>query len=136
FFKVMWNDLWKLKDGDRILGVPEEMAAQDAEAENKMCKMGLEIEVQPMDDDQEHMQIHDKFLGEEKNELIKTLMMTHILEHKKSDEQKQIIKQQMQQQQMMQQQMMQQQGSKPGSGNRTQLSPNSSTGAQASGIRA
>lgn len=143
--KVLWNDLWQLPDADKIMGIPEEMVTQDAEAENKMVGMGLEIEVLPMDEDEEHIKIHDQLVGETKNEMVKMMLMTHILEHKKAFEQKQAIKQQQMQMQQMQMQMMMAQqgggggggkGGLRGSGNRTQLSPNASTGDQASGIRA
>ena len=140
FIKVMWNDLWQLPDADKILGQPEEMATQDAEAENEMVKMGLEIEVLPNDDDDQHMQTHDKLVEDLKDKTVKTILMTHILEHKKAAEAKKIAQQQamQQQQMMMQMQMMQAQGGgkKSGSGNRTQLSPNLSTGNIASGNRA
>lgn len=142
FFKILWSDLWGLKDGDKILGMPEEMVTQDADAENKMVSMGLEIEVQPMDDDKAHMAIHDKAILEAKSQGEKMLLMAHILEHKKADEEKQMKAQQAAaaQQIQMQMMMMQAQGggkkSGAGSGNRSQLSPNSSTGDMASGNRA
>lgn len=142
FFKILWSDKWKLHDSDKILGEPEEMVTQDAKAENKMAEMGLELEVLPMDDDLGHMREHDSFLAGAKNQTVKTILMAHIIEHKKSKEQKDMLKQiqQQQQQQMMQMQMMlAQQGGKrgsQGSGNRTQLSPSASTGDMASGMRA
>ena len=141
FLKVMWTDMWNLPDADKILGIPEEMASQDAECENDAIKMGLEIEVQPMDDDQEHMGIHDKFLPSLKSPVLKKLLMAHILEHKKSAEAKVKQQQLQQQQQQLQLAMAQAQGGgghgkKPGSGNRTQLSPNLTPGNQASGTRA
>lgn len=160
FYKIMWTTMWGLADADKVLGIPEEMVTQDAEAENHMLKMGLEIEVLPMDDDNEHIQIHDKGL-DKLNKSEQTLMMAHMLQHKKADEQKQIIKQQMQQQQQQQQQMqsLQQQllagqvsklkaqahkddpsggsqGGAQGSGNRTQLSPGATSGDIGSGVRA
>lgn len=138
FIKILWTDMWNLDDADKILGAPEVLSTQDADAEDKMVKMGLEIEVLPNDDDQEHIRVHDLALKDTKNKSIQTLLMTHILEHKKQDEQKQAAKLAAQQQQQMQMMMLQQQqgqggGKKPG--NRTQLSPNASPGAMASGVR-
>lgn len=141
FFKVMWTSMWNLPDADKILGVPEEMATQDADAENKMVDMGLEVEVLPMDDDKAHIADHDKHLEMMKDKTAKLVLMAHIIEHKKQDEQKDMAKQQQAQMQqaqmlMMQQQAQQGQQRRPGSGNRTQLSPNASGGDMASGIRA
>lgn len=140
FFKILWTELWALPDGDKILGMPEEMVTQDAEAENMMVKKGLEIEVLPMDDDDQHMQIHDGAL-EKMSGPVKQLLMAHIILHKKQKEQKDAAKLAAQQQQQMQMMMLQAQANQPkgkgtGSGNRTQLSPNTSTGNMASGTRA
>lgn len=142
FCKVLYSDLWALPDSDKILGMPEEMITQDAEAENKMVEMGLEIEVLPSDDDEGHMPIHDKGIEAAKTEQEKTILMAHNLEHKKSAEMKKKIQEQMAQMQAMQQILMIEQaqqggqGRKRGSGNRTQMSPNASGGDMASGIRA
>lgn len=143
FIKILWTDAWSLPDGDRILGVPEEMVAQDAEAENEMADMGLELEVLPMDDDEEHMKIHDQKIANTKDDTVKMLLMTHQVIHKKQAEQKQQAKIQQQQMMQMQMQMAQQQGQapagrqhKPASGNRTQMSPNANQGAMGSGTRA
>lgn len=148
FFKILWTDIWNLQDGDKILGIPEEMVTQDAEAENKMVEMGLEIEVLPGDDDKAHMKIHDQEIEKSKDETVKMLLMAHNLTHRKQDEQKEQLKQQQQQMQQLQMQIALQQqlqgggqaqgGQRrsPGSGNRTQLSPNLSTGNIASGGRA
>lgn len=137
FIKILWSDIWSLPDADKILGQPEQLVTQDAEAENKMVKMGLEIEVGPMDDDQAHVEIHDKALGETKDQTQKMLLMQHILIHKKQQEQKKAQQMQQQQAQQQQQQMMMamaQQGGKKG-GNRTQMSPNLNAGDIASGGR-
>lgn len=152
FFKIMWTDIWSLPDADKILGQPEEMVSQDAEAENEMAKMGLELEVLPMDDDKGHMPIHDKEIGETKDQMVKAVLMAHSLLHKKQDERKQQQAEQAKQQQMQQMQMIAQAiaaqqgkgakggaapaGGAQGSGNRTQLSPNTSAGNMASGVRA
>lgn len=142
FFKTIWSDLWKLKDADRIWGSAEEMVAQDADAENKMVAMGLEIEVLPYDDDDGHLKSHDEALKKAKSEVEKMLLMTHMVEHRAQKERKQLAQQQAQQQQQFQQQLMlaQAQGGgqrrSRGSGNRTQLSPNLSPGNMASGGRA
>lgn len=140
FFKILWTDIWALPDADKILGVPEEMVAQDAEAENEMVTMGLELEVLPMDDDDGHIQSHDTFIPKLKSDIEKQIMATHILEHQAQKQRKQLVQQQMQQQQQMQMMMAMQQaqGGKqrsPGSGNRAQLSPNGSAGDMASGNR-
>lgn len=141
WFKTMWTDIWDLPDADKILGIPEEMVTQDAQAENKMVEMGLEIEVYPMDDDDEHIACHDAWLAEPHNQVSKTLMAAHILEHQNQKKRKQMIAQQQAQQQALQQQMMMLQlqggaGRKHGSGNRTQLSPAASLGDMGSGVRA
>lgn len=140
FFKILWTELWSLPDGDKILGIPEEMVTQDAEAENMMVKKGLEIEVLPMDDDEGHMQVHDQLI-QTAGGMVKQLLMAHNILHKKQKEQKDLLKQQIQmqqQQQMMLAQAAAGQGGKKGngSGNRTQLSPSASTGDMASGVRA
>ena len=142
FFKILWSDIWNLPDADKILGQAEEMVTQDAEAENKMVKMGLEIEVYPMDDDKAHIPIHDGEIGTTKDPTQKMILMQHVLIHKKNDEQKQMQKQQQQQMQQQQQQLQQLQmqalavkatpkqpaGRSQGSGNRTQMSPNANAG--------
>lgn len=143
FLQILWTDLWSLKNGDSVLGVPELAPTQDADAENEMLSMGLEIEVGVPDDDAAHIADHDRYLPKLKSEAFKTLMMTHILEHKKQMEQKKQMALQQQQAQAFQQKLMllQAQGGRHGggrsksqaSGNRTQLSPNASTGDMASG---
>lgn len=142
FFKILWTDIWNLPDADKILGAPEEMVHQDAEAENKMVEMGLELEVLPNDEDEEHMKVHDKALQKTKDPIQKILLMTHIVEHKAQKDRKDIQAQQAKQQQQMQMQLMLMQaqgggkkGSK-GSGNRAQLSNNGSAGDMGSGVRA
>ncbi len=163
FFKVLYTEMWNLPDADKILGMPEEMAEQDAEAENEMISMGLELEVLPSDNDRGHMASHDAFMvkpGTSKE--VKLGLAAHIISHKKSEATKQQQAQQAQQQQMMQMklnaqafaqlQMLQQKG-KPSpavkqlmngngssggphaSGDRTQLSPAATSGDQGSGIR-
>lgn len=142
FIKFMWKDIWQLPDADRILGLPEEMATQDAMVENKLVMSGMEIEVLPGDSDQEHMPIHDKGITEAKTKEQKTALMLHIMEHKKQYERKQQAAQAMQQQQMMMAQMQAQQAGQgqqgkrsPRSGNRTQLPGMQSAGDAGSGIR-
>jgi hypothetical protein len=142
-YKMLWVDGFGLPDGAKILGLPEDMKSQSPEVEHKMLDMGLEIEVLPHDDDEEHMKSHDKELGELKDEEQKKTLMIHIIKHKQQLQMKmQAIQQQMMQQQMMQQQLIQQGGQAPkrgqmvGSGNRTQLSPNANAGDMASGVRA
>lgn len=143
FFKILWKDIWQLPDADRILGLPEEMATQDALLENRLVSLGMEIEVLPGDDDQEHMANHDKGLSEAKSKEQKTSLMLHIMEHKKQLDRKQKAAQAMQQQMMMMAQMQaQQQGGQgqqgkrsPRSGNRTQLPGAQSVGDMAGGNR-
>jgi hypothetical protein len=157
FFKTLWTDFWMLKDADKILGQPEQMVTSDATAENHMVSKGLEIEVLWGDDDASHIAIHDKGIEEAKNQLEKTILMQHILEHKKNSDIKASIKQQQQIQQAAQGQLQQLQqklmmakvdnleakahkanpGGNPGAmGNRSQMSPVGNAGDQASGVRA
>lgn len=106
FFKVLYTEMWNLPDADKILGMPEEMAAQDAECENEMSTMGLELEVLPSDDDKGHMQSHDAFMqkpGVTKES--KLCLASHIIEHKKADQMKAQMAQQQAQQQQQQMQM-------------------------------
>lgn len=144
--KVLWTDGFKLQDADRILGIPEEMASQDAEAENKMAALGLELEVLPGDDDDEHLSIHGKDIEKPKNEMQKLLLMQHVMEHNRQKQRKQQAMQQMQVMMQQQQQMAMLQAASGqggqggprrsrGSGNRTQLSPNMTAGNQGSGVR-
>lgn len=136
--KMLWTEGFGLPDGGKILGFGEEFKAQDAAVENKMIKIGLEVEALPGDDDQEHMKIHDAFMGQADKEL-QPQIMAHMLSHKKQLERKIQLMKQLQQQQalMMQMQEQQAQGSgTQGSGNRTQLSPNATVGNMASGVRA
>lgn len=154
FFKTLWTDFWNLKDADKILGQPEQMVTSDAEAENHMVAQGLEIEVLWGDDDATHIALHDRELAQAKSATVKTSLMGHILEHKKNSEIKAQIKQQQQiqqaqqgQLQMLQQKLMMAKvdsleakankdgGNPSAAGNRSQLSPNSNAGDQASGTR-
>jgi hypothetical protein len=142
FFKILWSEIWQLPDADKILGSPEEMVTQDAQAENKMVEMGLEIEVLPNDDDEGHMKEHDKALTLVKDPTAKLTLMSHQIQHKAQMERKKMQAEQQQQMQKMQMQLMLMQaqgggkGKSRGSGNRAQLSPNGSTGDMASGNRA
>lgn len=140
---ILMKDLWELPDAGLILGEQEEDPGQDAFTENKMASLGLEIEVLDEDDDATHMPIHDQGILKAKSQAEKESLMRHIMEHKKSDDKKKATQAEAMKQAELQTQMMLAQGGgqgggqrKPGSGNRSQLSPNASSGDQASGVRA
>jgi hypothetical protein len=147
--KILWNDLLELPDGDKVIGSLDEMQAQDPEVEHKMLENGMELEVLTGDNDDEHLKKHDDHLkdlkpgSEQHRELAK-----HMFQHAMQKERKlraQAAQQRIQQ--MMMQQMEQQAqagqvgqgkagGGMQGSGNRTQLSPNTTSGNMGSGVRA
>jgi hypothetical protein len=141
--RMVWKEGWELPDahrvfsGDQLFGQP-----QDPDIENKMCALGLELEVMPDDDDATHMTIHDQHLGKTKDRETKAALIGHIKNHSTSRQLKAQLAQQAQQAMMMAQQQAAQQGQPEGprksvgSGNRTQLSPNLTKGNMGSGIRA
>lgn len=142
FAKVLISDIFQLKDADKVIGQPEEFASQDAEVENRLVDLGFEIEVLPNDSDDEHIPVHNKAFEKEKDAVKKAELATHMQMHMKQKQAKQQAAQQQAQMMQMQMQMAQAQGQQGGqrrsrgSGNRTQLSPNSSAGNMGSGTRA
>jgi hypothetical protein len=147
--KTLYTELWGMPDADKIMGMPEDMVSQDPSVEHKMLDEGFDIEVLPGDDDALHIKDHDEqvkvYQKAGKKELADELTQ-HVLIHTKQAQQKQEQIKQIQAQMMMQAQAQaaayghlnpgQQPGrGKPGSGNRTQMSPNATGGDQGSGVR-
>lgn len=141
-FKILWTEMFNLPDGDRLFGNPEEMVSQDPEVEHKMLELGLELEVLPADNDDEHIQKHMEFAKSLKDEQLQASLEYHIMMHDIQKKKKVAAMQQMIQmrQAMMQQQAMAQQSAgqrkSPGSGNRTQMNSNMNAGDMGSGVRA
>jgi hypothetical protein len=146
--KTLWSELWNMPDSDKMFGAPEEMESQDTGTEHQMLEVGLNLEVLPGDDDKEHMTSHDeeiKRLKDAKETILAERLIEHNLEHAEQLKKKieiaqkaQAMQQQMLAMAMAQQQQQGQGGARrsPGSGNRTQLSPNANSGDMGSGVRA
>jgi hypothetical protein len=145
--KKIWNEGMGLKDGDEIFG--QKMSEpQDPSVEHALLRKGIEIEVQPGDNDDDHMAKHDAEIAKLKKDKLDDeaeLLGAHILEHGAQKKQKEELQKWINLQTQLlqaqaaaaQQQPGQNQGGKmQGSGNRTQLSPNSSVGNMGSGVRA
>ena len=146
-FKYLWKNVMGLPNPDQLFGL-DESASQDPQVEYKLLKMGMEIQVLPNDDDQFHIKLHDKQLGETNNEEDKVYLAAHIAEHNEQVQAKAKQQQQIQQQQQMMLAIAAERGGAgrgqplPGqpqqpqqAGNRTQLSPNNNPSDMASGMR-
>lgn len=145
-FRVLWCEMFNLPDGDEIFGADGPDPSQDTQVEHKMLDMGMELEVLPNDDDPQHIADHTERMQQPMPEMDKKKLELHTLMH--TVQQKKKIAMAMQMEKMRQMAMLQAQaqaaqdqggqrkGIAQGSGNRTQLSPNASTGAMGSGTRA
>jgi hypothetical protein len=134
--KMIFTEGMDLPGADKIFGSPQ-MESTDPVTELMLLKKGFEIEVLPGDDDAAHLLAHDaQMKDKELTDDMKEELSLHQARHAQQREYKRKMAEQ-QKMMMMQMQMMQeQQGNSKGSGNRTQLSPNSNAGNMASGVRA
>ena len=130
-----------LKDGFDMKNVEEVVETDNMQAtvppllENKILEMGGEIEVRKSDNDEIHINFHNKLL-ESSDPLVRAKMQQHIAEHKIQAEAKIREQQQMQQMQMMQmQQQVQGRGPKNPQGNQQQLSEAANPGDLERGMR-
>jgi hypothetical protein len=135
-FRVLAREGMSLPDVESLFGLPYDEST-DPETEFEMLKEGMEISVSPGDNDAAHMQRHDTDMNsEELDDDQKAYLAAHSAVHADAVKKKELATKQAQ---MMQQQMMAQQqeqgGGSTGSGNRTQMSPNNTTGNMASGVR-
>ncbi len=135
-FKILVRDGMNIPDVERLFGLPnDDFTEPDTELE--MVKEGIEIDVSPGDDDQKHLVAHDKQLADPSlDEDQKGILLAHMAEHKAQLQAKAEAMRQAQMAQMALLAQQQQVGGAANSGNRTQLSPNASTGDMGSGVRA
>jgi hypothetical protein len=132
--RMLYREGFALPNYEKVFGLPYSETT-DPSVEFEMLQEGMEISVSPGDDDDFHMKQHDKDMAEIEDEADKEEMAQHQAAHL---QQKQKKAEEAQQKAQMMQMMAAQQGQgqqrkSQGSGNRTQLSPNSSPGDMSSG---
>lgn len=150
----LWTEGFQLPDADNIVGQDDNMSAMDPEVALKMLELGMEVDILPGDDDQKFIQVFNAQLektkdGWMKDQIVKQIFMHQVQLQKKQAQQRLMmdqLKAQLQQQAAQQNQIIVNNGQggqggqsgsgTQGSGNRTQLSPNTSVGAMGKGVRA
>lgn len=131
--RTLWREGMNIPNGDKIFGLSY-TESTDPNVELEELKEGMEISVSAGDNDALHMKAHDQAMKKgDLDDTEKEEMAAHIAQHVAAIQKKQQAQQQMQLMMQQQQQAQQQQGRSRGSGNRTQLSPNSSPGDMSSG---
>ena len=142
--KMLWTEAFLMRDADKLFG-QRGIEKTDPILEHKMLLLGIDIEVLVGDDDDLHISTHNQFVLEKKgsNKELADSLTNHILIHQNQKEQKIRLAEERLKLKKAQQaalaQGAQQQQKKPtgqGSGNRTQLSPATTSGNLASGVRA
>lgn len=148
--KWLWVEGFQLPDAENIVGQDDNMQSMEPEVALKMLSLGMEVDINPGDDDQKFIQLFSAALEKTKDSWLKDQLTTQIFLHqaqlsKKQAQQRLMMDQlrsQLQQQAAQQNQIIvnngggQQGSGAQGSGNRTQLSPNTSVGALGKGVRA
>lgn len=141
-FKVLWNEGLGLPDGDKVFGTPEDLQMQDPELLYRMVQLGLEVEVLPGDNEEMAIKFLTAKIEDEKDKNVKAELVRLVFMYEKQLQIKQSIQRQQAAQLQLQIELAKSQaggqrsgGRSQGSGNRTQLSPNSSAGDMGSGVR-
>jgi hypothetical protein len=142
-FRTIFRELLDIPNADKIMPSPDEQISQDPATILKMLTLGMEVEVLPGDDNASIIRFLADAFRQEKDKVLQKQIAEQMLKQKQALEAKmqQAQAQHAQQLAMMHMQMQAQaQGGQKGGGarggNRTQLSPNASTGDMASGLRA
>lgn len=135
--RMLWREGFAIPNYEKVFGLPYQESTDPA-VEFDMLKEGMEISVSPGDDDAGHKKRHDVDLkSPDLDKDQKADLMKHIAQHLEQEQKKAQALQQQQLQAQLQAAASQNGGQKsPGSGNRTQLSPNGSAGDMSSGGRA
>lgn len=144
-YRILFKDMMMLPNSEEIIPDPNSEPKQNPPSVYRMLKLGMEVECLPTDDDKAFIQYFGMKAKEEQDEGVKRELIRQIMLHDQQLQKKvALMKQQIaeRQQQMAMMAMQAQAGKKPadgggmvGSGNRTQLSPNATPGAMASGIK-
>jgi len=102
--RAIWEDGFSLRDGDRIIKNTNQVKAIDARIENDLFRAGrgAEVDVSPIDDDRQHIEIHRDLLFDRKlDEQARVDVAAHIQAHVAAAMAKVIMQQQAEQQQML-----------------------------------
>jgi hypothetical protein len=84
----LFRDGLQFKDAHTIIETPDSNPSVPPSIENKMINMGGPVEVNPEDDDQLHVESHNKAMAESQDPYIKYVFSLHIAKHNAQIEQK------------------------------------------------